>query len=348
LAIHAAIQALDFCCGGGAFSFGLQMNPIKVIGGIDNEKKCVYPYQFNNNAPLWLVDAKQLTKNDFEGFNKLTGPRLLVGSPPCQTFSAMGQLRGKKHIDWTLVAKFADIIKWTIPDVVAMENVSGLANHFVFQKLLRTLDSLGYTYHYYKAFDCQNIGVPQTRKRLILLANNRGAIIPLKNTVWQSKTLRETIGDLPVINAGEICQTDSLHRAPKLTELSLARVKAARPGGSWKDLPDHLKPDRLKTEKKITHNGFYGRLSWDLPSPTLLTQFYNVGVGRYTHPDQHRGLSLREGARIQTFPDSFRFVEHDSEITFESIGKLIGNAVPVLLARAIGEAVFEYCKTVGI
>jgi DNA (cytosine-5)-methyltransferase 1 len=180
------------------------------------------------------------------------------------------------------------------------------------------------------------------------LATNRGAIIPLKNTVWQPKTLRETIGDLPVINAGEICQTDSLHRAPKLTELSLARVKAARPGGSWKDLPDHLKPDRLKTEKKITHTGFYGRLSWDLPSPTLLTQFYNVGVGRYTHPDQHRGLSLREGARIQTFPDSFRFVEHDSEITFESIGKLIGNAVPVLLARAIGEAVFEYCKTVGI
>jgi DNA (cytosine-5)-methyltransferase 1 len=345
------INAIDVFAGCGAFTYGLQENPaIKVIKGIDHDKNCVYPFEFNNKAPLQLIDANLLTKEDFCDFNKLAGPRLVVGSPPCQPFSPMGLLKGKKQHDWGLVSKFGDIVKWTMPDIVVMENVSGLVSHVVFQELLRTLDSLGYCYHYYKAFNCLDIGVPQKRKRLILLAARIPRLIMLKSTVSEPKNLQQAIGDLPAINAGEVCRFNPLHRASNLTDAGLARARAAKAGGGWADLPDDLIPTRFKTGKKVTHARVYGRLMWDQPSPTLLTKFYNAGTAGVFHPDkaQARALSLLEGARIQTFPDSFRFVGHDRQITFHNIGRLIGNAVPVLLARAIGAAVVEYCQSLGL
>jgi DNA (cytosine-5)-methyltransferase 1 len=146
------------------------------------------------------------------------------------------------------------------------------------------------------------------------------------------------------LKAGEVCPTDPLHQACELSPLNLKRIRASTPGGSWRDWDKRLVADCHKKSSGKTYPSVYGRMSWDEPAPTMTTQFYGFGNGRFGHPEQDRAISLREGAIIQSFPRSYKFVPAGEPIYRKPIGRLIGNAVPVNLAKAIGKTIVRHVR----
>jgi DNA (cytosine-5)-methyltransferase 1 len=138
-----------------------------------------------------------------------------------------------------------------------------------------------------------------------------------------------------------------LHRASALSPRNLRRIRASKPGGTWRDWTDDLVADCHKAETGETYPGVYGRMVWDLPAPTVTTQCHGFGNGRFGHPEQNRAISLREAALLQTFPRRYRFVAPDDPITFHHLGKLIGNAVPVRLGRIIGRSILKHVEALS-
>ncbi|MGI8670475.1 MAG: DNA cytosine methyltransferase, partial [Aridibacter sp.] len=199
---------------------------------------------------------------------------------------------------------------------------------------------------------CAEYGVPQKRKRLVLLASKFGEIdlIPPIFNKQTAPTVRQAIGDLPKIEDGEIYENDPFHRAQKLSLLNKRRIQATNSGGSWRDWSDDLK---LKCHKKLSGKTFgdvYGRMGWDDQAPTLTTHCTGLGNGRFGHPEQDRAISLREAAILQSFPPKYKFSNpesNDSEegnVTYTQLQRHIGNAVPVELGRAISKSVKQHLQ----
>jgi DNA (cytosine-5)-methyltransferase 1 len=151
--------------------------------------------------------------------------------------------------------------------------------------------------------------------------------------------VRDEIRHLPRLAHGEVDARDPLHRASALTAVNLRRIAAAKPGGSWHDWDRRLVANCHKVVSGKGYSSVYGRMSWSEPAPTITTQFYGFGSGRFGHPRQNRALSLREGALLQGFPADYEFVAPGDRIYFTQVGQMIGNAVPVRLASAIASAV---------
>jgi DNA (cytosine-5)-methyltransferase 1 len=221
-----------------------------------------------------------------------------------------------------------------------MENVPKLAEEAVFRRFLATLEKCGF-HTSWQVVNCSEFGLPQSRKRLVLLASRLGPI-RLVPPARRKRTVRQAIGSLPEIEAGEDYIRDALHTACALSPLNLKRIRASRPGGSWRDWPEHLMADCHRKDSGRSYSGVYARMTWDEPAPTITTQFYAFGSGRFGHPQQDRGLSLREGAILQGFPKGYAFVEPGEAINRRTIGRLIGNAVPVGLAKAIGRSIVAH------
>ena len=158
------------------------------------------------------------------------------------------------------------------------------------------------------------------------------------------KTVRQTIGEMEPLENGQSSETDSLHVCSRLKPINLNRIRASKPGGSWRDWPESLLPDCYKKPSGAGYVSVYGRMQWDVPAPTLTTQFYGYGNGRYGHPTQDRALSLREGALLQTFPKHYQFLHPKDKIEFTRVGRHIGNAVPPSLALAIGRTIELHLK----
>jgi DNA (cytosine-5)-methyltransferase 1 len=160
-------------------------------------------------------------------------------------------------------------------------------------------------------------------------------------------TVQDAIGKLTPIGSGEADESDPLHTASRLSNINLRRVRASLPGGSWSDWDEELVAD---CHKVITGKGYrsvYGRMKMDEPSPTITTQFFGFGNGRFGHPEQDRGLSLREGAILQSFPPDYIFLPPGQRVQFKALGRLIGNAVPVLLGEVIGRAIKRHLEDHG-
>ena len=186
--------------------------------------------------------------------------------------------------------------------------------------------------------------MPQRRRRLVLLASVKGELKLPDTSQFASidNSVKAAIGHLPEINAGETHKDDPLHRSRRLTDLNMRRFRASRPGGTWDDWDQELLPECYKSETGASFKSVYGRMVWKDPAPTITTQFFGYGTGRFGHPTQERALSLREGALIQTFPSGYSFVEKESDITFEKLGQWIGNAVPVDLGGLISRAIIDH------
>ncbi|MEK7484528.1 MAG: DNA cytosine methyltransferase, partial [Planctomycetota bacterium] len=184
----------------------------------------------------------------------------------------------------------------------------------------------------------------ERRKRLVLLASLYAKPCLIERTHFPEtyRSAKSVIDHLPEIEAGEICETDLLHRSPNMNEIMLKRIRASKPNGTWLDWEESLRTNCHKTEKGFSYKSVYGRMDWNEPSPTITTQFYNFGTGRFGHPIQDRALSLREGALLQTFPEDYEFVESQAKIEFSKIGRFIGNAVPVRLGQVIGQSIIEH------
>jgi DNA (cytosine-5)-methyltransferase 1 len=155
-------------------------------------------------------------------------------------------------------------------------------------------------------------------------------------------TVEKAIGRLAAVRAGMVNPADPLHSSRALTARNLARIKRSKPAGTWREWPKRMQVACHKADSGKTYPSVYGRMSWDKPSPTITTQFYGFGNGRFGHPEQDRAITLREGAILQSFPVNFQFAPLGSRVNFRGIGKLIGNAVPPELGRAIGKAILAH------
>ena len=158
------------------------------------------------------------------------------------------------------------------------------------------------------------------------------------------QTVKDAIGNLPKVDDGEVCEQDSLHRSRKLNNINKQRILNSKPGRTWKDWKEELRLPCHKKSSGESYTTVYGRMTWGDPAPTITTQFMNYGSGRFGHPEQHRALSLREGALLQTFPKNYKFIKPNSPIAVSRIGSYIGNAVPVQLGTVIGRKYTETCK----
>jgi DNA (cytosine-5)-methyltransferase 1 len=333
-------SVVDLFCGAGGLTHGFRLEGYEVAAGIDVDEGCRYAYEHNNNARFLCRDISALGSGELAKLFRPDEPRILVGCAPCQPFSTYNQ----KNADpkWRLVEKFGDLIEELLPDVVSMENVPRLLefrNGGVFASFKAVLERNDYHVHAEVAY-APDFGVPQRRSRLVLLASRHGSISLVRPGLEELPgTVAEAIGALPAINAGEVDPADPMHRASRLSELNLERIRASRPGGSWRDWSEDLRADCHRVDTGKGYRSVYGRMSANEPSPTITTQFFGFGNGRFGHPTQDRGLSLREGAILQSFPARYQFTKPDDPIQFKKLGRMIGNAVPVLLGRAIARSI---------
>jgi DNA (cytosine-5)-methyltransferase 1 len=337
------ISAIDLFCGVGGLTKGLEKAGIDVKLGVDIDPACAYPYEANNEASFLLKSVADLEAADLASKMKGAGYTLLAGCAPCQPFSTYQQKLGPSDERWHLLGHFGRLAKELNPDFITMENVPNLARQSVFKKFVSQLEALDFNVTY-EVVNCAEFGVPQQRQRLVLLASKLGPI-KLLRTKAKPKTVRQAIGDLPPIAAGESWDSDPLHQASELSELNLRRIRASVPGGTWRDWKKDLVADCHKRETGKTYPSVYGRMEWDAPAPTMTTQYFGFGNGRFGHPEQDRAISLREGAILQSFPKSYKFVRAGDPIYCKTIGRLIGNAVPVKLAEAIGKSIMAHVES---
>jgi DNA (cytosine-5)-methyltransferase 1 len=341
------ISAVDLFCGVGGLTHGLSHAGINVCLGVDIDPASQYPFERNNESAFLLKDIFMLEVDKIkESFIPGT-ITLLAGCAPCQPFSTYSQKairnsrsrndRGRRD-DWRLVERFGELIEDVQPDLVTMENVAPLFRAPVYQRLLASLE--GYWVDA-QVVDCQSIGLPQTRKRLVLVASKLGPI-KLPQFGCEPKSVRSAIGDLPPLQAGGHDPDDRLHRASALSEINLKRIRASVPGGSWRDWPEDLKAMCHTRDTGVTYPSVYGRMKWDEPAPTITTQCFGYGNGRFGHPEQDRAISLREAAMLQGFPRSYSFLREDESVSFATLGRLIGNAVPVTLGKVIGDVLVQH------
>lgn len=343
--VEVDIRAVDLFCGVGGLTHGLISGGIRVTAGYDLDPDCCYPYEKNNRARFFERDITELKAEEVSPLLEGGDFSLLAGCAPCQPFSTYSRSgRGKKRIDdWQLVASYGRLVKEIQPDFVTMENVAQLSDHPVFRLFL---DDLGGYSIFCSRIELSELGVPQSRKRLVLLAS-RHSDIGLKIQPMagiRRRTVRETISELPPIGAGEADENDSLHVASSLSELNMKRIRASVPGGTWRDWDPDLRAECHKKGSGVTYPSVYGRMEWDQIAPTITTQCFGYGNGRFGHPEQDRAISLREAAMLQTFPRRYVFVKPGEPIRFNRLGRLIGNAVPVRLGGVIGETFVAHAK----
>ena len=339
------IYAVDLFCGAGGLTKGLENAGVHVAMGVDCDPACKYPYIANNDAEFRLESVENLKGETLNLSLRKNGIRLLAGCAPCQTFSTYNQKADKTDKRWWLLLEFARLVKELRPELVTMENVPKLAEHKVFKSFIKELEALGYKVAYY-IVNCADYGIPQRRRRLVLMASIGGTVELFEPTHKGSRkrTVRSVIGNLPALRAGETDTKDPLHRCSALSALNLKRIKASKPGGTWRDWNKTLVADCHKKSTGKTYPGVYGRMNWDEPSPTITTQFFGFGNGRFGHPEQDRALSLREGAIIQSFPKSYIFVQPAGPVSIKDVGRLIGNAVPVKLGEVIGKSLLKHVE----
>ena len=335
--------AVDLFCGVGGLSYGMQQAGVRIDAGIDIDPACQHPFEKNVGS---LFHERDISGLDAAFVNSLFSgapARILAGCAPCQPFSSYTGKRASRADEWELLSSFGRIAAELLPDVVTMENVPGLERRPVFGEFLSVLGEAGYQYSY-SVVHCAEYGVPQARRRLVLLASRHGSIamVPATHDRQRYVTARDIIGRCEDIGAGDTSVSDPLHKASGLSELNLERIRRSKPGGTWRDWDEDLRAECHVRASGRSFPSVYGRMRWDEPAPTITTQFHGYGSGRFGHPKQDRAISLREGALLQTFPEDYSFVPDGSAIPIAPLARLIGNAVPPRLGEAIGRSIVAH------
>jgi DNA (cytosine-5)-methyltransferase 1 len=326
-----------------------------IVFALDADKDAAETFRANfPTAAFFERDVTQMRSNSISKLvvSDRTRPILFSGCAPCQPFSQQNGSRSESKTDTRvpLLSHFGRFVKYHLPDFVLVENVPGLqkvsASYGPLPDFLKLLAKLKYSVTM-GTIDCCDYGVPQKRKRFVLLASKLGGLeLPIRthgagtqNPVYS--TVGEWIMDLPAIAAGETCSSVKNHRAASLSPQNLARILATPVDGGRQDWPAKL---RLACHKDHDgHSDVYGRLKSALPASALTTRCISLSNGRFGHPTQARAISVREAAKLQTFGDNFEF--HGS---MTSMARQIGNAVPVLLAQRLGESFLRSLKGVGM
>ena len=307
---------------------------------------------FKRNFPSTTFMAEDIRQVDEDSIRELVDqqrphPVLFCGCAPCQPFTRQNTTRPELDEDdrVPLLLDFLRFIRRCEPDVVFVENVPGIQNVLPDSEPLRSfrrgLKEAGYSDPACGSMALKRYGVPQGRRRFLLLASRHGRLDLPDETHGPGTdnpdfaTVRDWIEDLPELAAGETDPEIPDHRAARLSPLNLKRIRATPEGGGNRDWPEDL---QLTCHKDATgYSDVYGRMSWDRPASGLTTRCISYSSGRFGHPEQDRAISVREAACLQTFPRDFRFSG-----SLSSRARQIGNAVPVKLAQVIGRHVIRH------
>ena len=351
-----SISAVDLFCGVGGLTYGLEQAGIKVNAGVDIDETCKYAYEENNEAKFVCKDVCSVTSEELSSLYPEDDIKVLVGCAPCQPFSYHMRKDRNRESDkrWGLLANMQKLVESVEPEIVSMENVPPIEKQKIFTDFVDMLYDLDY-HVYHEVLYCPNFGVPQKRRRLVLIASKFGEIAPFSKTHASSgqnglkpyRTVRAAIGGLPEITDGQACETDPLHQSRNLSTLNKKRIKHSLPGGTWLDWDEELRAPCHQKPSGKTYTSVYARMEWDNLAPTITTQFYTFGTGRFGHPEQDRALSLREGALLQTFPPDYKFMDSSNPISHMQLGAHIGNAVPVKLAAVIGQSIQKHLEEIN-
>ena len=343
---------VDSFCGAGGLGLGLQRAGFELLLSFDIDQKCIDTIKINKkyfNHPAEAADIADLLNGKLlQKCNLKRGELfLLAGGPPCQGFSI--QRRGE-DIDPRndLVLKYGQLIREVYPYFFVMENVSGLAGKrgkTILQQLIEEVEEIGYKVHV-QLLDAKDYGVPQRRKRYIIVGERKdlGEHYVYPKEATERRTVRETIGFLPEPPMDGSDHPDyPLHRRDRLSPTNLKRIQAIKQGQGRDNLPEELLADCHKIDSSIIgFRNVYGRMAWDEVAPTITARFDSFTRGKFGHPVQDRTISLREGALLQTFPEDFMFVGNKVDVA-----RQIGNAVPPVMAEAIGKSIIDCYKKVG-
>ena len=345
------IGVIDFFCGCGGTSAGLRDAGMKILAGIDNDPDAERTFTGNfPEAKFFLKDVRSLHPEDLFPVIPKDGPLLFSACAPCQPFTRQRTSRDRKDERVTLLDEIHRFVEAIRPSYVFVENVAGLQKidptEGPLGRFFHLLDELGYKRDS-KILRAQDYGVPQYRRRFVLLASLLGPIEVPKKTHGpgtdhpEFETVWKWIGNLPSLEAGEASRKVTNHRAAKLSQINLERIRATPPGSGRESWPERLKLDCHRNY--AGHTDVYGRLHKDRPAAALTTRCISLSNGRYGHPTQNRALSVREAARLQTFSDAFEFSG-----SMGAMARQIGNAVPVKLASTVGDHVRQHekaCRT---
>ena len=353
-------SVVDLFCGAGGMSLGFQQAGFDVVAGFDSNEECRYPFEANHKgASFFGGDVLAVPGGTIKSLFTPLATRVLIACCPCQAYSGLARRPAVRAPETTELDAFGKQVSDIDADVVVMENVPDLKTWEggeTWRRLLAALHGCGYGVNGF-VLDARDCGVAQSRKRLIVVAAKEGFVrkpdslkeVRFGTGPLPGLTLRDAIGDLPPLAAGESHPDDPLHVCSNLSPINIARAKASKPGGNWyDDWPAELRLPRQQELKEASKeamraNGMwfrvYCRKRWDEPASTLSTEFTDIGTGPNIHPGQDRGYSLREGARIQGFPDDFEFVEPGSKLRITKVAELIGNAVPPPMGKCIAERI---------
>lgn len=323
--------AIDLFSGCGGLSLGLRQAGYDVVAAVEIDPKAQETYRLNHpDVKLWSTDIRELDPSrlrDELGLDvgELT---LLAGCPPCQGFSRLRTRNKVASIDDprnNLVLEFQRFAEAFRPQNVLLENVPSLQTDARFQAFVSALKGMGYKC-LVKVIDAADYGVPQRRRRLIMLASLVGTPV-LPEPVAERRTVRAALKGM--VEPGDI--DDPLHSIPENRSEAVRRVIELIPkdGGSRRDLPANLV---LECHKKSSgFSDVYGRMAWDKVAPTITSGCHNPSKGRFLHPEANRTITLREAALLQGFPPDYKFVVGHGK---ESIALMIGNALPPPLIAA--------------
>lgn len=345
-------SVIDLFCGVGGLTHGFVKEKFKIDAGIDFDKSCKYAFEKNNNATFYHKDITTLTGDELNNKFTKNKRKILVGCAPCQPFSLYNSRNSNnekiksKDEKWKLLYSFSTLIDEVEPEIISMENVPQLVkfdNGQIFNDFVSQLKKKKY-YVYWSIVNAQDYGVPQRRKRLVLLASKHGEINLIDKTVKNNKfmTVKDAIGYLPPVEDGVSHPSDMLHRARKLTELNKKRIQASKEGGFWRDWDESLWLECHKKESGKSFRSVYGRMKWNDVAPTMTTYCTGLGNGRFGHPEQDRAITLREAALIQSFPKDYDFIDPSLPMSSPTIARQIGNAVPVGLGIAIAKSIKKH------
>ena len=339
-----SLVAIDFFCSAGGVSYGFKKSGIDILGGIDFNISCKQTYEYNIGAPFLNADIRKLSCDDLRKKFRIYRRQknlIFIGCSPCQYYSNIKTSKGRSENGRNLLEDFQKFVDCFLPKFVVLENVPGFNKNksSPINKFKDFLDKNEYIYAD-DVLNAKDYGVPQNRRRYILIAMRKGKSISLPPPTIKNgnyKTVYDAIGkNFPVLHAGSTDSTYKRHTTARLSQLNYSRILATpHNGGSRTSWPEELQLDCYKNHDG--HTDVYGRMKWEAPSPTITTRFMSYSNGRYGHPNQNRAISLREGATLQSFPKSFKFFHH----SLNEICKMIGNAVPPKMAQSIGKHIFK-------
>jgi len=343
------LKAIDFFCGAGGMTYGLSQAGIKVLAGIDIDETCKETYELNNPGSKFIhADIRNFTVQELKQLTRIKrndDSLVFIGCSPCQYWTKINTDKNKSEDTKDLLSEFQRFVKYFRPGYIVIENVPGLYKKRDENTLSPFLEFLEKESYYYDhgLVNANRLGVPQHRIRYLLIGSRLSENINLpEEEEDETLVLKNFLGEkngFPKVCAGHRDKTDFIHTVASLSEKNKKRIELTPKNGgnrlSWKDHPE-LQINTYRGKDHIFKD-VYGRMSWDKPAPTITTRFNSLSNGRFGHPEENRAISLREGATLQSFPKTYKFVSAN----MATIARHIGNAVPPEMAKRIGLVILK-------